>query len=128
MLTGKNVGHSHITCKGRKIQTLGQEQRGVRRNRPYQLVKLWGHEAPAEATPFQLEGRRSTPEKSWKAAQHRDDGEGEKRGFKNCSKTKKRELRKPDPIQDAGVSAGRRERNTNTGSRLELQGSQPETF
>lgn len=40
MLTAKNVGHVHITRKGRKIQTLGQEQRGVRRNRPYRF-KGW---------------------------------------------------------------------------------------
>lgn len=184
MLTGKNVGHIHITGKGREMQTLGREQRGMRRNRPYQLkgwrkfhawkrhvayprpyrrlgiskmptcfptiarasgvtfqerkereqikiswdkmaVKLWGREAPTEATPFQPEGRRSTLERLPTAAYHRDDGgEGENRGFKE----KNRELRKPDPIQAAGASAGRREQNTNTGSRSELQGSQPETF
>lgn len=37
MLTGKKAGRIHITRKGRKTQTLGQERRGMRRNRPYQL-------------------------------------------------------------------------------------------
>lgn len=36
----KNAVHIHITRKGRGIQMLGQEQRGMRRKRPYQF-KGW---------------------------------------------------------------------------------------